>query len=461
MKKNNLLLMLVTLAFPVLMINIEYTGISVVTPAISTALSIPLAQTNWIALIYLLMFAAFIISGGRLGDLYSAKRIMTLGLILFIIGSFVGGISLTPWQMLLGRGMQGLGAAIAFPNITSIAYQSAPDDKKGVVLGVLTGMIGLSMAIGPPLAGLVTTHGSWRWFFLINIPIGIFTTFIIYLFLPVIKSSNNLKEKVNFDFSGMVLLSILLGSIIYTLGLMKNGFDDFILLGSGFIIIFLSLVLFIYNENRVKQPLILFAHLKNTQLVIGCLIRSCIHFGVYIVLFIMGLYLVFVMEFSAYRAGLILFPMSIAMGLFSFISGKLIDRYGPYIPTVFGIILLIVCYIGFMLLPIRENISLIMVLFAVYGIAYTLTSPGLMKLTLSAVDESTRGLASGLFYMMSLFGSTVGLAVTGLVLHCYSLASEKLSLIAAFLPLMGICLVVAIGALITLLILNKFDCKRL
>ncbi|ALA25823.1 MFS transporter [Piscirickettsia salmonis] len=443
MRKNNLLFILAILALPILMINIEYTGITVVTPVIATALAMPLAQANWIALAYLLVFSAFIIAGGRLGDLYSAKLIMILGLVLFIGGSLIGGISVSFWQILIGRGMQGLGAAVAFPNITATAYLCAPGHKKGAALAGLTGVVGLAMAIGPPLAGLLTSYGSWRWFFLINIPIGVVTIFIIWNYLPEINSTSE-KLKGKFDTLGVIFLAIFLSSITYGLSCLKNGLNDLMVLCLSFMLAAVSLSLFIYNEKRAEHALICLEHFSNKKLIVSCLVRSGIHFGVYIVLFVIGLYLSFVMGFSADIAGLVLFPMSIAIGLFSFVSGKLVDKYEAYVPTSLGIILLIICYIGFIYLPIQEHVSLIMVLFLLYGIAYTLTSPGLMKMTVSAVDEADKGLASGVFYMMSLFGSTVGLGIAGLVLHCYRGESERLSLILAFPWLMVLCLIITI-----------------
>ncbi|MEM9242813.1 MAG: MFS transporter [Pseudomonadota bacterium] len=447
---------LLILALPILIINVEYSGIAVVIPTITISLKMSLAHANWIAMAYLLIFSAFLVTGGKLGDLYTAKRMMAVGLCLFAAGSFISGLAVTSWQMIIGRGLQGLGAAIAFPNIMSVAYNIAPENRKGFVLGLLTGITGLSMAIGPLLGGFLTSYSSWRLFFLINVPISLLTIYAIFYYFPKAKLPHGRKP---LDRYGIVLFSIFLISIIYGLNTLKSGIQAIHLLGYSAIVMLVSLGLFIYNECKVSEPLMPWQHIKNTEVLVGCLIRAAINFGFYIVLFSIGLYLHFVMGLSAAVSGFVLFPMSLLMGIMSFLSGKLIDYCGVYVPTITGVLLLVLCYIGFIFLPIQKHLIFIIGLLACYGIGYTFISPGLIKLTLNAVDESTRGFVSGMFYMMSVFGSTVGMAITGIVLSRYQHLSEQQNLIQSFPKLMSICLSVALFALIMLIARCKFSQK--
>jgi len=451
---QKMFLIFALLSFPVFLINLEYTGIVVVIPAISIALKLSLAQASWVIIIYLLVFSALIITGGRLGDLYLAKHVIIAGLILFILGSLIGGISVNAWQIIIGRGIQALGAALTFPNIMSIVYNYAPERKKGLSIGLLSTFVGAAMAIGPLLAGLLTTYTSWRYFFLMNVPIGLIVICLIAYYLPAVETSMS-KKKSKLDIRGIVLLSIFLTSLIYTLNLLKNGLEDPGLLSSTISITLLSLILFIYNEKKVSMPLINLMHFANLILLVSCLIRAGISFGFYIVLFILGLYLHFVMGFSAFSSGFILFPMSVAIGLFSLVGGKAVDCYGVYIPTVFGISLLSVCYFGFMVLPIQHDVILLISLLIIYGIAYAFISPGLVNIMMRSVPKPERGLASGMFYMMSVFGSAVGMTITGIILHIFRRFPEKINLVTAFPLLMRINFIIAIFSLLILLTLSK------
>jgi len=179
-QSHHRILLMSLLCLTIFMINIEYSAINLIIPSICKSLHINEGGAHWIIVSYLLSMGAVIVAGGKLGDIFARDKIFALSLIAFTVTSVGVGYSHSFSILILYRIVQGISAGILWPNVIAIGYQAYPANQKGFTSGLMTSTIGLSIAAGP-LIGLYFTHYfSWRYIFLINIPIVL----IILLLLP-------------------------------------------------------------------------------------------------------------------------------------------------------------------------------------------------------------------------------------------------------------------------------------
>lgn len=441
MKNRRLTMIIIALA--ILLVNVEYSGIPIIIPVIASTLSLTVTQIQWVASAYLLAFFSLLIAAGHLGDMYSQSRIFIIGIVIFIIGSIIGGISIHSWQMLLARVVQGVGAAVIYPNMTAMAFSGTDSTQKSQVAGVIASIVGVTIALGPPLAGFIATYLSWRSFFLLNVPVGIILLLLIASSLsvekrPVLKS----EKSQHFDLAGVVTLVIFLCALMYSLEQFKGGLDHWRLSLATIALALLSAWFFVKIERRASQPIIALALFSNRYLVIYCLIRWTTNFSFYVLFFILGLYFHLVLGYSVLATGFIFLPMSLAISIMSPIGARLVESVGHLLTALAGVLLFLLVFLGFYMTAKHPVLAIDIMLLMVAGCAYGLTSPALITAVMSSVPVEQSGLASGVFYMMSLFGSTVGVTVAGILFYSLHQATIKQTIAYCFPIMMMICFVV-------------------
>ena len=389
-------------------------------------------QTQWSVSLYLLAFVSLIITSGRFGDLIGRRSTLIVGLIIFTFGSLLGGLAHNAIEILLGRVLQGFGSAIMWPNTTALVFTSAGENKKAFAMGVLMGVAGLAMSFGPPLAGFLSTVLNWRWFFLFNVPIGLAILIYISFFVDI----PNKKTEGSIDYKGLIVLTTAIILLVFGINeFAKNVVLFLIMLSMAAVLIYI----FYRIEVKIKHPLIDISLFKNSYFVLGCSIRWLVNFSYYILLFIMGLYLHTVLKYTTFQAGALLLPMTILIGLISPFGGKLIDQIGAKKPVMICLILFFISYLSFIILNICHTTLLILALFILPGICFGVISSGLMVIAMRSVPEEKAGVASGIFYMMSVFGSLVGVTLSGLILTLCKHATLQATLFSGFPWIMITC----------------------
>ena len=179
---------------------LDYTVVNVALPTIQQELQTNLSSLQWVMNIYFLALCVLATIMGRLGDLFGRRRFFYIGITVFAIASIIAGLSPTINWLILGRLLQGIGAAIVLPLGPSLLPQSFPEKERGKAIAWLGSMGGLALALGPVLGGVIVTYWSWRWIFFINIPI------IILGFLFCLKSINETiitQQSLELDWKGM------------------------------------------------------------------------------------------------------------------------------------------------------------------------------------------------------------------------------------------------------------------
>jgi len=406
---------LFAVSFAVLLINVEITAVNLIIAPLSRSLHISLANSQWVITAYLLTFSGLVVACGRLGDIIGHKKMLITGVVIFIVASLIGGFAHNAWEIITCRILQGISAAVMWPSTTAIAFKAFPKHQKGVAVGALISVTGFSVSIGPTLGGYFATALSWRWVFLFNVPIGLI---IIVLSWLLVKDWHE-RTKETFDIIGLILLGITLVSLVFAIDLFGHfQKSKFLILG----LIALSaivLLLFIKFEKAIKHPLLNMNIFKNIQFTTGCIARAMLVSVLYPFLFIMGLYLQTIFGFSTLKAGLIFLPMTLCMGFLSPAGGKLVDKIGPKIPATIGLIFFITGLISISLIDAHTPLYNLFVIFAVIGVGYSLATPAFLTATMKAVPEKQAGIASAIFFMLSIFGGLIGVTVAGVVLGYY------------------------------------------
>jgi len=288
---------------------------------------------------------------GRLADMSGKKRIYNSGFIIFTIGSALCGLAPNIYALIGFRVLQGIGAAMIMALGMAIVTEAFPNRERGKALGILGAIVSIGIVAGPTLGGLIISSSSWRWIFFVNLPIGIVGSIMVYRFVPEIKPGG----KQRFDILGAAAMFVCMLSLLFALTIGQQiGFTQLIVLAllANFIVF---LILFIYVELRVEQPMVDLRLFKNSQFS-GSLISG---FLVFIALsgtiLLMPFFLENVLGYAPNQVGLLLAIVPISLGIVAPLAGSLSDRVGSRPITVAGLAILLVGFIAVSTLTAETN----------------------------------------------------------------------------------------------------------
>src|SRR6184192_1602964 len=203
-------------AFGLFMIMLDNTVVNVALPSIERDLNMSIDSLEWIVTAYALTFAAVMITGGKLADLYGRRKIFVLGLAVFTLSSLACGLAPSAGFLIGARAVQGVGAALMNPATLSIITATFPPRQRGTAIGIWAGVSALALAIGPLAGGLIAEKISWSWIFFINIPVGVAGVIAARLFIDETKDTSREQR---LDLPG--LLSSGIGLFALTFGLIE------------------------------------------------------------------------------------------------------------------------------------------------------------------------------------------------------------------------------------------------
>jgi EmrB/QacA subfamily drug resistance transporter len=359
-------------------------------PTILGDLQASLIHGIWIISGYVLMMTIFLVILGRLGDLYGKVRLYNLGFGVFTLGSLLCALSQSGEQLIIFRFLQGAGAAMLTVNSIAIITDAFPRQELGKALG--TNVIGYNLGAiaGYTLSGVMIHYFGWRSIFLMNVPIGILATLWGYKRLKEI-GVKPVGEK--FDYAGSILYCIGLTIILLglTIGNPASSRNIAIIIGG---VIFFICVIFV--ELRQKYPTLDLKLFKIRLFAAGNIAGFLNSIAFSCGPFLLSLYLQLVLGYSAFKAGVILIPMEIAVVVFSMISGRLSDRYGGQVLCSIGLALNASAFICFSRLHENSWYGEILVGLILFGIGRALFAPPNISSIMSSVLPEKRGVANGI-----------------------------------------------------------------
>ncbi|MEO3871877.1 MFS transporter [Nonomuraea sp. B12E4] len=415
-------LVLLAVSLGVIMVMLDGTVVGIANPVIQVELKASLSDLQWVTSGYLLALAVFLITAGKLGDLFGHKRVFLIGVAGFAVSSV--GIALsaelsdlipgvTPVGALIGlRVLQGLFGALLQPAALALLRSAFPGEKLNQAMGAWGAIIGLSSAAGPIVGGVLVENVSWQSVFFINAPVGIIAL-VMGIFL--IKD-NRVQTLARIDWLGVLLLSGAMFSLVWTIIKAPEwGWGDSTTL--SFLAAFAVLIAgFILWQSRARQPLVPLSLFRNPSISIGTVLMMMVAFAMFGAMFFLGFFFQGVHGLTPLEAGLRMLPMSAGMIVASPLAGMAIGRFGPKITMAGG--LLITALSMFLMSQLSIDAS-----FIESGIPFVLLAFGLSPVFVGATEiivgnapVELSGVAGGVQQSAMQVGGALGTAILGAVM---------------------------------------------
>jgi EmrB/QacA subfamily drug resistance transporter len=349
---------------------------------------------------------------GRLADIIGRRKIALVGVVLFVIGSIGCGFAPTDVFLICARVVQGIGGGAIFTVSVSIVNNAFSPDERAKALGIWSGVGLAGSAIGPFVAGILTQYASWRWFFFLNVPIGIAT---ILLTLRFVTESRDESFTGGIDWTGFVLLTA--GFVPLIFGLQQaaeSGWSSPLVFGPIVVGIVL-LTAFAVAEQRMRSrtPLVEFSLFRDVRFAGANVVAFIGNWMFGSILFFLTLYLQNVLDLDALEAGLVFLVFSIPLVAMSPIGGRMVDRFGAQQLMAVGMVLVGLGVGCFAFIDIDTGVLLVIVGLVLagfgQGFAYNLSNTAGME----AMPDEKAGVASGVLQTSRLMGIVVGLALSG------------------------------------------------
>ena len=373
---------------------------------------------TWVVTIYLLTSTITVPFYGKLSDLYGRKPMLIIGITLFLIGSALSGLSQNMEQLILFRGIQGLGAGALFPIALAVIGDLFTPAERGKYQGLFGAVFGISFLIGPALGGFITDNISWHWVFYVNIPIGIASLVVIGRLLPNIRREDASR---NLDYLGALLFTISISAILVGLTnkidqatfVVRDWTDPLVggLIGFGLVLG----VIFLFVESRAKEPIIPLDLWRNRTYTSSIISTFLVSFGFFGAVIFLPRWFQVVRGESATASGYLMFPLLIGLIGSSIASGQIVSRTGKY--KVLVLVALSTMAVGiFALSQVITADAELPVLFLWMFVAGLGIGPTLAVFTIvvqNAVPMQKLGVATSNLTFFRQIGGSVGLAVAG------------------------------------------------
>jgi EmrB/QacA subfamily drug resistance transporter len=385
---------------------------------VGTALPKIVAELNgfehyaWVTTAYLLASTSMIPVIGKLGDVYGRKWFIVSGIVVFLIGSALSGAAWGMTELILFRGMQGLGAGMIFSNVfTSVADIFPDPTNRAKYQGVFSGVFALSSVVGPTLGGWITDNLDWRWIFYVNVPLGVFSLFA----LPFVLPQSGRRRRVRIDYLGATTITASVVALLLALSWVgQGGAWDARRVVAGFIVSGILLGAFVPIELRAVEPVIPLSLFRSRVFTSASLLMFCVGIGMFGIILYTPLFVQGVLGKTATGSGTVLTPLVLSMAVVSAVGGQIIARVRRIKP--FTLLGTFVMTCGVYLLTTLDTSSTqgtVALYLAVTGLGLGWIMPTTNLAVQSTVDRRLLGVATSATQFMRSIGATVGTAVIG------------------------------------------------
>jgi EmrB/QacA subfamily drug resistance transporter len=434
---------------------LDMTVVNIALPSIGRDLEADATGLTWAVNAYTLTLAALVLCAGTIGDRLGRKRVYMVGLAWFGAASLLCALATSIGMLVALRALQGVGAALVTPGALAIIQSSFRPDDRARAVGAWSGLAGIAGAVGPFLGGWLVDVGSWRWIFLLNVPVVAVVLLITARHVP---ESRDLTSAGRFDVVGAGLAAVGLGGLTYGLSAWSSEGAGSLAVRGGLAVGVLALLAFVLVERGSAHPMLPLDVFASARFSVTNVVTLLVYAALGGIFFWLVVTLQVVAGWSPWAAGLSLLPVTVLMLPFSPTAGAVGDRLGPRVPmtagplvAAAGVALLArvgsdATYLTDVLLPV-----------CLLGVGLTITVAPLTATVLAAVPESRAGLASGVNNAVARTGGLLLVAVlpalTGLSSSGFH---EPVQLAPAFRTAMITCaLLLAAGAVVAVIGLRR------
>jgi len=403
-------------AFGLFMIMLDNTIVNVALPAIEHSLHMSISSLEWIVTAYALTFAALLITGGKLGDMFGRRKMFIVGLVVFTLASLACGLAPSAGFLIGARAVQGIGAALMNPATLSIITATFPPKERGQAIGIWAGVSALALAIGPLLGGLIVDNINWHWIFYVNVPVGVVGIVVSYFF---IRESRDTSHEQSIDLPGLVTSGAALLGLSYALIEGNNhGWTSPEILGL-FVGAAVLLAAFILLELRQRLPMLDLSLFKIGSFVGANLVAMLVSLGMFGVFFYISLYVQNILGYSPTKAGAIFLPMTVLIILVAPIAGKLSDRVGSRWLMGAGMGILGVSLLLYQRIGLHTGFWSLLPQLLLGGVGMALTMSPMTSAAMGSVPIDKAGVGSGVLNSFRQVGGSLGIALMGAILLSY------------------------------------------
>ena len=398
------------------MVLLDNNIVNISLPDIASSFNISTSTVVQIVLIYLLMLSSSMIIFGKLADKYGVKKVFISGFIVFTASSLLCGLAPDYPLLLSARGLQALGGSMLFATSLALITKFIPGDRRGWAFGIFGPVSALGLLIGNPLGGLITGMLNWHWIFLVNVPIGILA--IIFAIRTIPSDGPRVKSKkhsIRFDYLGSVLSFTGLALLMFFLSKGRIFGWTSIMTLSGLLGSILLLVVFVFWERRVREPILDLSIFQNRSFSFAIL-ASIFGFGLMAGSnVLLPFYLIYGLKIDVTHAGFILMTFAVVFSMSSLVTGRLSDRVSKVRLTIFGMMLATGSCIAFALLLPQLHLGILFGFMVLLGIAYALfiTPNNNQVMSIAPVDK--QAISTSVFKLSTNMGQMFGLIIMEMI----------------------------------------------
>jgi EmrB/QacA subfamily drug resistance transporter len=403
---------LFAVSFGLFMIMLDNTVVNVALPSMQKALHIGSSELEWVVVGYALSFATFMLTGGKLADLYGRRLLFVVGLAIFTGASLACGLAPSAGFLIGARVVQGVGAAIMNPATLGIIAATFPPRQRGTAIGIWAGTSAMALAIGPLVGGVLAEKANWSWIFFINVPVGVVAVAMAFW---AIDESRDTSHEQRLDLPGLLTSAIGLFALTYALiEAHVYGWTSGRILGL-FGLAVLALAVFAALELRQRLPMLDVALFRNPTFAganVAMLLVTLAMFGIF---FYNSLFIQNVLGYSAIQTGAIFLPMTVLIILIAPRAGALTDRVGARWLIGGGLALVSISLVLFAQLDQASDFWNILPGLLTGGTGMGLTMTPVTAAAMGAVSVDKAGVGSAVLNSMRQVGGSLGIAIMGAV----------------------------------------------
>ncbi|MCX6246697.1 MAG: MFS transporter [Bacteroidetes bacterium] len=400
-------LTIIVIAISIFMTNLDTSIVNIAMPAFTRIFHADTGEVSRVVLMYLLATVSLLLVFGKLSDLKGPEKIFTLGYLVFTVSSGLCAFAPSIALLVLFRFLQGIGSAMLLATWGAIAVKYLPMEIRGRAYGLVTVFGGVGMAIGAPVGGFLIKYLSWKWIFLINIPVGIAALILIRLILN--RKNDRREQQERFDFPGAVLSFF---GILVLFTLLHTG-QDFGWLTWKTALLFLTaagcLTGLYYRERKAVSPLLNIRILKNKKVLAGFATTVIVTMILMGFNFLFPFFFSFVRHLEPEKTGLLLMTFPIVTILVSPVSGYLCDKGSPRTVSLAALFFILVSGMLFATFGIQTSYYFVISAFLLFGIGLALFFTANTALLMSHATPAVSGMFTALISAVSYLGSALGI----------------------------------------------------
>ncbi len=404
---------LATMTVCLLVVIMGNTILNVALPTLQRDLGATQAQLQWVVDAYILVFAGLLFSWGVIGDRIGRRRVLVIGLSIFVLGSVLAAMSDSPAELIAYRALMGVGGAAVQPTTLAVITNVFPGPERGRAIGVWAGTAGIAVAGGPLAGGAVLEHFWWGAVFLVGVPVALLGIVAVLAIVPESKDPSPGR----LDVPGVLLSIVALGGIVY--GIIRGGE------GAGWttpgVLVplvggLLLLVLFVQLQRRSTHPALDVSLFRNPAFSAAAGALGLNFFALLGATFYVVFYLQGVLGYSPLQAGATLIPVALGMALMAPRSSVLAERYGAKAVCAVGFTMITLSFLGFQLLDADSPAWLLLTILSVQGLGMGSVMAPATESIMSVVPREKAGAGAAVNNSVRQVGGALGVAILGSVL---------------------------------------------